>query len=209
MVHLIPRQFPISDPRHQIAMTQIFGDFIADLPTSEEYLIIGFSPSSMPLKQRWRNNGLSADFIADYFTTFFPGDRVAEKGISIKDEVKSAVSFIANELLENAMKFSDESSPYPVTIKLNLKSNNLVFWVTNSITSQQVEKLQTFIEDLTLNDPGDLFIRQLEKEPSQGESGLGLLTMVNDYQAKLGWKFETVQTDPLTLAVTTMVQLKI
>jgi hypothetical protein len=209
MLNLTLRQFSISDSPDQIAMTQIFGDFIADLPTSEEYLIIGFSPSSMPLKQRWRNNGLSADFIADYFTTFFPGNPDPDKVISMKDEVKSAVSFIANELLENAMKFSDESSQYPVTIQLNLKSNNLVFWVTNSITFQQAEKLQAFIQDLTLGDPGDLFIRQLEKEPSQGESGLGLLTMVNDYQAKLGWKFETVQTDPLTIAVTTMVQLKI
>jgi hypothetical protein len=209
MLNLTLQQFPISDSPDQIAMTQIFGDFIADLPTSEEYLIIGFSPSSMPLKQRWRNNGLSADFIADYFTTFFPGNPDPDKVISMKDEVKSAVSFIANELLENAMKFSDESSQYPVTIQLNLKSNNLVFWVTNSITAQQAEKLQAFIQDLTLGDPGDLFIRQLEKEPSQGESGLGLLTMVNDYQAKLGWKFETVQTDPLTIAVTTMVQLKI
>ncbi len=208
MVNLTPQLFPISNPPDQIAMNQIFGDFIADIPTSEEYLIIGFSPSSIPLKQRWRNNGLSADFIADYFTTFFPGDPAPDKGISMKAEVKSAVSFIANELLENAMKFSDESSQYPVTIQLNLKSNNMVFWVTNSISSQQVEKLQTFIEDLTLNDPNDLFIRRLE-EPSDGESGLGLLTMVNDYQAKLGWKFETVQTDPLTIAVTTMVQLKI
>ncbi len=208
MVNLTNQQFPISNPPDQISMTQIFGDFIAEVPTSEEYLIIGFSPSSMPLKQRWRNNGLSADFIADYFTTFFPGDPAPDKPISMKAEVKSAVSFIANELLENAMKFSDETSQYPVTIQLNLKSNNMVFWVTNSISSQQVEKLQTFIEDLTLNDPNDLFIRRLE-EPSEGESGLGLLTMVNDYQAKLGWKFETVQTDPLTIAVTTMVQLKI
>ncbi|MFB2981291.1 ATP-binding protein [Microseira sp. BLCC-F43] len=208
MVNLTNQQFPISNPPDKIVMAQIFGDFIADIPTSEEYLIIGFSPSSMPLKQRWRNNGLSADFIADYFTTFFPGDPAPDKGISMKAEVKSAVSFIANELLENAMKFSDETSQYPVTIKLNLKSNNMVFWVTNSISYQQIEKLQAFIQDLTLGDPSDLFIRRLE-EPSFGESGLGLLTMVNDYQAKLGWKFETVQTDPLTIAVTTMVQLKI
>lgn len=200
------RQFSRSNSSDTIAMTQIFGDFIAAIPTSEEYLIIGFSPSSMPLKQRWRNNGLSADFIADYFTTFFPGEQAPDKAISIKAEVKSAVSFIANELLENAMKFSDEMSQYPVTIQLNLKSNKMVFWVTNSINSPQVEKLQAFIQDLTLGDPNDLFIRRLE-EPTEGESGLGLLTMVNDYQAKLGWKFETVQTDPLTIAVTTMVQL--
>lgn len=200
------RQFYSSNPSDTIAMTQIFGDFIQALPTSEEYLIIGFSPSSIPLKQRWRNNGLSADFIADYFTTFFPGEQAPNKATNLKAEVKSAVSYIANELLENAMKFSDEMSQYPVTIQLNLKSNKMVFWVTNSISTQQVEKLQTFIQDLTLNDPGELYINRLE-DPTEGESGLGLLTMVNDYQAKIGWKFETVQTDPLTIAVTTMVQL--
>lgn len=201
----------MSNPSFTIAMTQIFGDFIEDLPNSQEYLIIGFSPSSIPLKQRWRNNGLSADFIADYFTTFFSGNATSANAIDIKAEVKGAVSFIANELLENAMKFSDETTQYPVTIQLHLDSNTMVFVVKNSINPYQVEKFLAFIHELTTCDPGDLYIRQLERNAleSGGESGLGLLTMVNDYQAKLGWKFEQVQTEPKAIAVTTMVQLTI
>ena len=35
-------------------------------PASEcEYLTLAFSPTSAPLRSRWRNNGLSADFLAD------------------------------------------------------------------------------------------------------------------------------------------------
>jgi hypothetical protein len=31
-----------------------------------EYLTLAFSPLSAPLRSRWRNNGLSADFLGDY-----------------------------------------------------------------------------------------------------------------------------------------------
>ena len=54
-------------------MTQTFGKFIERQEEYGEYLKIGFSPTSIPLQQRWRNNGLSADFLADYLSTFFPG----------------------------------------------------------------------------------------------------------------------------------------
>jgi hypothetical protein len=210
MVPLTSQLLAIPKPESKTAMIQIFGDFIDDLPSSEEYLILGFSPSSIPLKQRWRNNGLSADFIADYFTTFFPGNKASGGGSDIKAEVRSAVSFIANELLENAMKFSDESSQYPVSIQLHLDSDRMVFMVTNSIHRQGIEKLVAFIKELTTSDPSELYILQLEKNASEEgavESGLGLLTMINDYQAKLGWKFETVKTEPEAIAITTMVQL--
>ncbi len=89
-------------------MIEIFGDFSESKLNNEEFLIIGFSPTSIPIKQRWRNNGLSADFVADYLTTFFP---VSDEDPSTRErqvEIKGAVSYIANELLENAMKYNDE-----------------------------------------------------------------------------------------------------
>jgi hypothetical protein len=193
-------------------MMEIFGDFIDNLPPSHEYLMIGFSPSSVPLKQRWRNNGLSADFLADYLTTFFPGGDESRDGYDAKAEVKSAVSFIANELLENAMKFNDEASHKPVSISLHLNSERLVFLVTNSINPQSVGKFQTFIEELTTSDPNELYIRHLEKnaeDENVNQSGLGFLTMIVDYQAKLGWKFESIHQEPEIIAVTTMVQLTV
>lgn len=201
----------LSNFSSHIGMTQIFGDFI-EQPASQEYLIIGFSPSSVPLKQRWRNNGLSADFLADYLTTFFPGNEDDPSTIERQAEIKSAVSYIANELLENAMKFNDETSEYPIDIKLQLESDGVIFSVANSISPQAVDKFQAYIQHLLASEPSELYIERLEKNAADDNctnSGLGLLTMLTDYSAKLGWKFQTVHKDPEVIAVTTMVQLTV
>ena len=192
-------------------MIQTFGDFI-EQSASQEYLIIGFSPSSIPLKQRWRNNGLSADFLADYLTSFFPGNEDDPSTIDRQAEIKSAVSYIANELLENAMKFNDETSEYPIDIKLQLESDGVIFSVANSIPPKAVGKFQAYIQQLLASEPSELYIQQLENNAANESctgSGLGLLTMLSDYTAKIGWKFQTVQQDPELIAVTTMVQLTV
>ncbi|WP_333157826.1 DUF6272 family protein [Microcoleus sp. Pol14C4] len=201
----------ISNFSSQIDMIQILGNFI-EQPASQEYLIIGFSPSSVPLKQRWRNNGLSADFLADYLTTFFPGKQNEPSTIEKQAEIKSAVSYIANELLENAMKFNNETSEYPIYIKLQLETDGVIFSVANSISPQAVDKFQAYIQQLLTSEPNELYIQRLEKnaaDESCTNSGLGLLTMLTDYSAKLGWKFQTMQKDPEVIAVTTMVQLTV
>lgn len=203
--------FLLSNLTSHIDMIQTFGDFI-EWSASPEYLIIGFSPSSLPLKQRWRNNGLSADFLADYLTTFFPGNEDDPSTIERQAEIKSAVSYIANELLENAMKFNDKTSEYPIEIKLQLESDGVIFSVANSISPQAVDKFQAYIEQLLASEPSELYIQQLEKNAADEsciDSGLGLLTMLTDYTAKIGWKFQTVHKDPEVIAVTTMVQLTV
>jgi len=196
-------------------MTEIIGEFSDNLPRGQEYLTLVFSPSSIPLKQRWRTNGLSADFMADYFSTFFPGKESITTEANLQAEVKSAVSFIGNELLENAMKFTDETSDYPISLTLQMHIDRLVFLATNSVNTQSVHKFQAFVQELTTSDTEELYIRHLEQNGSDERdslqdssvSGLGLLTMINDYQAKLGWKFEAIQNKPEAIAVTTMVQL--
>ncbi|WRH66037.1 MAG: ATP-binding protein [Planktothrix sp. GU0601_MAG3] len=189
-------------------MTQIFGDFVEVPPTSNEFLVIGFSPSSIPLKHRWRNNGLSANFMADYVTTFVPKSEDDPATANLQNEIKSAVSFIVNELLENAMKFSDYTVNYPISIQLYLKTDRLIFVVVNSINQEKFESFQLFIEKLIHSDSQELYIEQVEKSlDSENSSGLGYLTMINDYLARLGWKFEALQTEPKVLTVTTMVQL--
>ena len=203
--------FLLSNFTSHIDMIQTFGDFI-ELPASQEYLIIGFSPSSIPLKQRWRNNGLSADFMADYLATFFPGNEDDSSTLERQAEIKSAVSYIANELLENAMKFNNETSEYPIDIKLQLESDGVIFSVVNSISPQAVDKFQAYIQQLLASEPSELYIQQLEKnaaDESCTDCGLGLLTMLTDYTAKIGWKFQTVHQDPEVIAVTTLVQLRV
>ena len=182
------------------------------MPPSQEYLILSFSPGSIPLRQRWRNNCLSADFLADYLSTFFLSNEHQQAECDKQAEVKSAVSYIANELLENAMKYGVEMSPFPISIQIHLNPNVIIFQLTNSIKSEQTQQFQSHIETLLSGDPDEMYIEQLEKNAlteNCDESGLGLLTMLNDYGAKLGWKFESCPQESTEMAVTTMVQLKI
>jgi hypothetical protein len=193
-------------------MEQFFGDFKKDFQISQEYLTLGFSPSSVPLKQRWRNNGLSADFLADYLTTFFPEDPDNPTSSQRQVEIKGAVSYIANELLENSMKFCNETLSHPISISLELEPDRIIFVSINSVAPKQVAKFQAFIEELLASDPDEFYVLQLERsaeEENIGQSGLGFLTMINDYNAKLGWKFEEISQEPQVVVVTTMVQLEI
>ncbi|MCT7962651.1 DUF6272 family protein [Laspinema sp. D1] len=191
-------------------MTEIFGDFIEELPSGTEYLILGFSPASIPLKQRWRNNGLSADFLADYLTTFFPNTDETASLRDKKAEIKCAVSYIANELLENAMKFSAQTPGTPISIQLHLNPERIVFVTTNSICREKVREFKEFLKLLSTEDPLELYIKQVENNAQEGSSstsGVGFLTMINDYDAKIGWKFQDMNGEQKAIAVTTMVQL--
>src|ERR1700683_674106 len=86
-------------------------------PSQEcEYLTLAFSPTSAPLRSRWRNNGLSADFLADYVTTFLPTRDGKPAAASRQKELKHAVTYVANELLENAMKYHQPDVEVPIMV---------------------------------------------------------------------------------------------
>ncbi|NEP58522.1 MAG: ATP-binding protein [Symploca sp. SIO2G7] len=194
-------------------MTQVFGEYREKLPSDHEFLLLGFSPSSIPIQQRWRNNGLSADFIADYLMTFFPINDEQSSIQARQAEIKSGVSYIANELLENAMKFHDKTSSHPIKFGIYLLEDTVLtvlLQATNSVSPPNLDKFQAFVQELTNSDPEELFIRQLEKNAEDENfhnSGLGLLTMINDWNAKLGWKIETFSQEPEVVTVTTVAQL--
>ncbi|MEO0686971.1 MAG: ATP-binding protein, partial [Cyanobacteria bacterium J06649_11] len=54
-------------------MVQVFGDFV-ESTQKKENLTLGFSPSSVPINERWRNNGLSANYVAEYLATVLNTD---------------------------------------------------------------------------------------------------------------------------------------
>jgi hypothetical protein len=190
-------------------MNQIFGYYV-DKPLSQDQITLKFMPSSIPIKERWHNNGLSADFMADYLIAFFPKDDSDPSTIKRQNEIKSATGYIANELLENSMKYCDYNVKYPITIQLQLDADQIRFFVTNSISQIDVHKFIAFVEELMDSDPNEMYFNQLEKnaeEENSTSSGLGFLSMINDYSAMLGWKFQTAQTSPAIITVTTMVQV--
>jgi len=169
-------------------------------------LTLAFSPLSAPLRSRWRNNGLSADFLGDYVTTFLPANGSAPEAASRQNEIRYAVTYIANELLENAMKYHERDVDIPIGIHLELSGDQITVSASNGIGVGQAELYQVFVERILQHDAGDLLLKQLEDNAEGNESnksGLGLLTMVNDYGAQLGWRFEVHPAYAEVMTVTT------
>lgn len=190
--------------------TQTFGLPLDTIPSSDEYLTLNFSPTSAPRRRRWRNYGLSADFLGDYFAAFFPGDEVPDSKINRRDTVKAAVSYIANELMENAVKYSDDSNNYPISITLHLYEQEIIFEVANYTDSAGATTYQTFVQDLLAADLDEFYTQQLEKTAmGTGASHMGLLTIMNDYGAKMGWRFQPLDAHPETVKITVMACLYI
>lgn len=190
--------------------TKTFGNFL-EIPLNQEYLTLKISPSSLPIKERWRNNSLSADFMADYLTTFLSTEENQEINEYKLLEIKFAVSFIANELLENAMKYCVQTIQYPTTLKMEFQSNEIRIILKNTVNISEAEKFKKFINEFINSEPYEFYVQQLKRNSeNQDTEGyqLGLLTIVNDYNAKLGWKFDTIQEEPAILVVTTMTQLE-
>jgi hypothetical protein len=199
-----------------ITPIETFGEFNDAKPRHGEYLNIGFSPSYGPLKKRWETNGVSADFIAEYFRNFHVGNQEIN-GTVLNDieveNIRDAVKYIANELLENAMKFQEAGEAYMAQIYLFLFVDKVAFRVTNAITPQQQLKLKTFIQQVLTEDPHEIYFQVMRNsalEENSAQSGLGLLSMICDYGARLGWQFGTLKPkhdgDELMI-VTTMVTL--
>jgi hypothetical protein len=192
-------------------MPQIFGDFVESFPPAQDSLELTFTPNSLPIKKRWRSNRLSANFMADYFSNFLQVDEDDPAQKRRINESKGAVSYVANELLENAIKFNDRGTNFKIKFGIYFIEEadmTAVLFATNSVSAEGLDKFQKFIQELLCSDPEKLYVQQIEKtaqEENSGESGLGFLTMINDYSAKLGWKFEIVQKEPKMIAVTTMV----
>ncbi len=187
-----------------------WGDFLESIPPSQEFLTLNFSLDRVNRLQRWRNYGLSADFLGDYFAAFFPGDDV-DGGISHQDRIKGSVSYIANELLENAVKYSTTARDCPITITLHLYDQTLIFETRNLASREAVSHYEDFIKLLVEKDPLELYMEHLEKSALEesGVSQIGLLTMVNDYQARFGWQFAPIPESEDLVWVTVIVHLEI
>jgi hypothetical protein len=176
-------------------------------PASEcEYLTLAFSPISAPLRSRWRNNGLSADFLADYVTTFLPTKEGVPALESRQKELKHSVGYIANELLENAMKYHQADVEIPIRIHLELASDHITVSVSNGVSVVQAERYKAFVEHLNQGEAADLLLKQQEESARSSESAissLGLLTMITDYDAQLDWRFDLHPTQSESMIVTT------
>lgn len=132
----------------------------------------------------WHHCSLTSDFIGDFFAA-----RIQASGQD-GNEARHSISYMVNELLENSVKFR---APSDISIKAALGDGNFVVTVNNMIHEQTAERFKALLTDLLARDPGELLIERIEQnaaDPTSSSSGLGLLTLMNDYGAQLAWAFE-------------------
>lgn len=182
---------PLEPMSSTATAAEVYGDFKKDPDPCNDFLTLNFTLSDEQRLLRWSNYGMSADFLGDYFASFFPGASLEGEQISRRDEVKSVVSFVCNELLENAVKYGQHSQALPVTITLRLYGDTIVFEAINPSSAERVSCYRSFVQELVSMDPSELYFRQLEQTATgTGVSHMGILTIINDYGARLGWRFE-------------------
>lgn len=142
--------------------------------------------------QHWKNYGLSADFLGEYCAAFFKEHGSRLKIIHPPSTIKAMVSYVANELIENAAKYSDENSDMPIAITLHLYSHKLILETVNYANTTVAKKYQEFVQSILQLKILDAYTQQLEKIASgHASGGIGLLTIMNDYNATCGWTFES------------------
>ena len=155
---------------------------IPRLETLKPELVLTFYPQSFPL--RWGLCSTTADFCADYLATREPCQTS-----------RDAINYVLNELVENAVKFSEGEA---ITITLALTGDQLVLLVTNHVNPSTATKLRSKLHKLLAGDPLELLMRRVEENaenPDNEGSGLGFLTMMTDYEASLGWRLTAPEQD--------------
>ncbi len=190
-------------------MTMILGQF-TDPPDNElKSLEFGFWMTPLPLEEHWGNIALTADFVADYVFPFllYPNQ---DTGVEPPESVKESVRFVVNEMLENSMKYHNSTTTEPIQFRLILLPQAVMFYTSNSVSPAQADKLQNDIQRILHVDPNVLYLQQVERIVAQdaAKSELGLLTLVLDYKASLGWKFEPGTDSQSTQTLTTLVRLE-
>lgn len=139
--------------------------------------------SDGPLGLTWLHCTMTSEFFGEFYAL-----RGASSGLEY-NEVRHSIGYLVNELLENAVKFR---APGDVVLESSLMDGRFELKLSNMIDEETSERFKRLLAEVTTRDPGDLLIERIEanaaEETSSG-SGLGLLTLMSDYGANLGWTF--------------------
>lgn len=138
--------------------------------------------SEGPLELSWHHCSTTSDFLGDFFGNL-------AKDSHNYNEARHGIGYLVNELLENAVKFR---APGDIAIDASLEDGNFELRVSNLVAEETARRFQVLLAEITSRDPGELLIERIEQnaaDPLSSGSGLGLLTLMNDYGVRLGWKF--------------------
>lgn len=156
--------------------------------------------SDGPLELGWRHSGLTSDFIAEAMSLPFAASK------TLHANIHHSIGYLSNELIENAVKFRQ---PGNIIIEACIAVDVFMMRVRNEIDTDTSARFQLILAKMLSAEPGELLIQQIEENAASDAtgSGLGLLTLLADYDARLAWVFETSSKDRVTLTTTASLAL--
>jgi hypothetical protein len=135
---------------------------------------------------KWARCGATSDYLAQY------------QSINIKQDQQTQIlmSSVINELMENAVKFSADKTKM-ITVSIQHYGYDVVIEAINITDKSGVDGIKNFVKKLESGSSyEDLFFTQLEssfKFDAAGlTSGIGILSILKDYSAKLGIRIEVI-----------------
>lgn len=191
-------------------MALTLGNFLEDFPPLENTLNLQLSLLSDASENTWKIQRLVTNFLADaYEQCHGQWQDDSQEPLSI---TKSSIGFIGNELLENAKKFHLHGEHPGIELGIHVCRDQVMIFAGNTITADQSSSFQAFIRELLTSNPEQMYLEQVERSiesPELDMSGLGFLTMLNDYDAQLGWQFNPRKENPELVRVTSCVTITV
>lgn len=156
--------------------------------------------SDGPLELEWRHSGLTSDFIAEAMALPFAASKTRHA------DIHHSIEYLSNELIENAVKFR---LPGKIILEADVTADIFLMRICNEIDVETSLRFQDILTEILAADPGELLIRQIEANAASdaGVSGLGLLTLLADYDARMAWEFEASGEDRVRLTTTASLAL--
>ncbi|MEK1863815.1 MAG: hypothetical protein AAAC49_18690, partial [Rhizobium leguminosarum] len=94
-------------------------------------------------------------------------------------------------------------------IEAGIFDGTFLIRVKNTIDGVTSSRFQQLLNRLQSKDPGELLLEQIETNAisAASGSGLGLLTLLSDYDAKMAWAFEGNSDQHIILTTTAAVAM--
>lgn len=137
-----------------------------------------------PIDIAWHHCDTTSEFLGEFFAL---GYKRSEQDYN---EARHSIGYLLNELIENAVKFRAQGD---ILVESSLEEGRFEVKVSNLIDQRTAARFKDLLAHLASRDPCDLLIERIEANAADSGStgsGLGLLTLMSDYGARLGWVFD-------------------
>ena len=189
---------------------KIIGKYLDGLEKEQILSYSSLELDSRDLSRHWRRCSITSDFYAKYFSFFYPEKKDTGRNDMNREEAEYTISFILNELFENVAKYSAEEETL-VELEIWHLDKKMIINISNYLLKDNAVKFAKIAQELTTGNPEELYIQKLEENVETGNSGsgLGYLTLMNDYGAVFGYNFIKEKEDLYKVTVQTHIDMTV